>query len=971
MKKNIKRITSCILFMCILMSGFNFCKTVNAEVDTSASGIIAPPSADILNEYATGGIKTITDANNNCLLLTVQNTSGAEWNTYRTLLMSKGYAEIVGKTAVSGSTNKWALYANDQYLINCFYSSVSKLSKITIEPRDVSIDVFKKPSSVDYVCEPMLIQMGLDDNTSTSQIDIERSGMGYILRLADGRFIVYDGGFEGTNVRNADKIYNIMKKYAATSGAYANQVVIAAWVITHPHGDHIGAFMNFVKYYIGYEGAGATLQSVICNIPSLSDNAADTNAILGYGVDLTTTKLDRYNKTLLALEEIGVDVYKAHTGQKYYFNEADIEILFTAEHFLPTQITTNSADVHGTNSLSIVSRVTWNCPAYAYTALFTADANYYSIREINKLYGANLATGNFVQTPHHGCVSEYKEGTPLAELTTFYNYVNAHRTLMPSGVRYGYVNQGKTTTPLYDDEARLIGYAQRAGNPTPSLPRTFIAGSSVSEFTLMYNEKKVVPVIHAGADFFGKAPTLESTTVAAKEGSVYLIYNEMGMSDLKASRSYKLLKDITITNIPGETQFPLLGAEFYGNLNGNGHKLIVRSSASIKLAIVSGDSAQGLLFTSIGTVKTDANGVMTDDQGTIKNLDIYAPYIAVNGNVGGQFGVIAAKTSGYSVIKNVNIVTKTINKKSTSNANFGSMVGKAMNGIQIIDSSYTGKIYSAIMDGTHFTSGGLIGCVEMKVNDASTTNDDSLNRTVVINNCTVNQNDSEKYVFGYTNGGGLIGLIKTNPATVTISNSAVYSGVKANDFAGGAIGKIGTAATVTIDGFTNYANISGNTANEFVGYSNTSGVVLNISNCSNRGIVNGVASVIDLTPKANTGVRVENGVVYGIGEKLTLDDVKALFESSDSLKANSEHIGTGTILSYNDKDYKVVVLGDTDGDGQITSTDYLRVKSAFLDAYNLKNEFFTAADCDSDGEITTTDYLKIKNRFMGTQTTDE
>ena len=850
-----KKVLSLVLAVCTVFALFVFPVSA-ATVSTTATGVIAAPSKTELTAYVTAsGTKTVTDVYNNCLLLTVQNTTGKEWNAYRSLLVSKGYTEIVGKTAVLNSINKWALYANDEYMVNCFYDAMRKEAKISIEPRDVDLSVFTKPSTVKHVCDPMLIQMGLDDNTFTSQRDTERSGMGYILRLADGRFIVYDGGFEGTKLQNADKIYNIMKKYAPTSGTYANQVVIAAWVITHPHADHIGAFLSFTKYYIGYEGAPATLQTVICNMPSAADYAGDTNAILGYGVDVDDSKVNRYNKTLLALEEMGVDVYKAHLGQKYYFNEVAIEILFTAEIHLPEQITAaGEGDIHGTNTLSIVSRVTWECSAYTYSALFTGDANHYVIRELNKLYDVNLSTPNFVQLPHHGSICEFNEGTQIEVLTKFYEYVGAYRSLMPAGVRYAYVNQAKTKTAIYEDEARLIGYAQRAGNPTPGLKNTVIAGSSVTAFTLKYSTKKVVAEEFAGADFYATAPTLASTAVPYKDGSVYLIYNEAGLSDLKANRSYRMLKDMTITIIPGETTYPLLREDFYGNFDGNGYSLVVRSESAIGLSFASGNTKRGLLFNTIGATTTDANGVKADDQGTVKNLNIYVPSITIKGLTGGQFGVIAGITEGYSVIKNVTLNTGKIMKSSSANANIGSMIGKVVNGTYIVNSAFVGRIANGRTDSVAYTAGGLIGCVEMVADDTTTTNDDALKREVIIQDTTVNAGYTSGYIKAYTNAGGFIGAVNKNPVTVSVYGASSITGrVIATTNAGGVVGSINTEAVVRVYDFVNNASIPAYHAGGLVGKSDAAGVTLKAITCTNKGTIKSTGGVASSNTAGTAG----------------------------------------------------------------------------------------------------------------------
>ncbi len=61
----------------------------------------------------------------------------------------------------------------------------------------------------------------------------------------------------------------------------------------------------------------------------------------------------------------------------------------------------------------------------------------------------------------------------------------------------------------------------------------------------------------------------------------------------------------------------------------------------------------------------------------------------------------------------------------------------------------------------------------------------------------------------------------------------------------------------------------------------------------------------------------------------------------------------------------VVIKGDVDGNGEVTSTDYIRVKGGFLGLYEFEGAYFSAADVDGNGEITSTDYIKIKAHFSG------
>jgi hypothetical protein len=60
-----------------------------------------------------------------------------------------------------------------------------------------------------------------------------------------------------------------------------------------------------------------------------------------------------------------------------------------------------------------------------------------------------------------------------------------------------------------------------------------------------------------------------------------------------------------------------------------------------------------------------------------------------------------------------------------------------------------------------------------------------------------------------------------------------------------------------------------------------------------------------------------------------------------------------------------VVVGDVDGNGGIDSTDYMRVKAAFLGEFVLNDTQRKAADVDNGGAIDSTDYMRIKGQFIG------
>lgn len=121
---------------------------------------------------------------------------------------------------------------------------------------------------------------------------------------------------------------------------------------------------------------------------------------------------------------------------------------------------------------------------------------------------------------------------------------------------------------------------------------------------------------------------------------------------------------------------------------------------------------------------------------------------------------------------------------------------------------------------------------------------------------------------------------------------------------------------------------------------------------------------------AESGYRVENGLLFGIQPGTGINDVKGRLESKGgTVSINSGTIGTGTqitIISGNlQETLSVVIYGDVDGDGSISAVDYVLVKNHIMGSNTLNGANAKAADVNRDGSISAVDYVNIKNYIMG------
>ena len=91
----------------------------------------------------------------------------------------------------------------------------------------------------------------------------------------------------------------------------------------------------------------------------------------------------------------------------------------------------------------------------------------------------------------------------------------------------------------------------------------------------------------------------------------------------------------------------------------------------------------------------------------------------------------------------------------------------------------------------------------------------------------------------------------------------------------------------------------------------------------------------------------------------------ATVKNTNGKTVTSGNIGTGYTIKYNGSNYTVVKMGDVNGDGKITSSDYVRVKNELRDKVSLTSSQDKAADANNDGKISSADYVRIKNYLRG------
>lgn len=350
------------------------------------------------------------------LLFNAENGDG--YAQYLQDLTAAGFAlyaenEIVG--------NLYSTWTKDELIVTMMYMPNLGSVRIVAEPLSNGLVPLESENVyTDGGYENLILQIGCHYTKE------KNNGMCYAYRLCDGSFIVVDMGHNVQSI--ADNIYETLAKYAPDK----NNIVIAAFFVSHAHGDHIGGFYPLTDTYKDK----ITIEKIIYNYHNTKSLKASDNdfSIL--------TKIEDYAKNYP-----NVQLIEAHPGQEFYIRDAYIEMLYTWEQF-------NSDTIPYLNNSCIVFSVTLEDTKI----MQLGDCGPLASPIIVKMYGDYLDS-DFIQVAHHG----NQGGT--AELN---NAINAEVVMYPaSQYNFDRFFWEKRNEPFRDDELVYIADTKATMIPLP------------------------------------------------------------------------------------------------------------------------------------------------------------------------------------------------------------------------------------------------------------------------------------------------------------------------------------------------------------------------------------------------------------------------------------------------------------------------------------------------------------------------
>jgi len=200
-------------------------------------------------------------------------------------------------------------------------------------------------------------------------------GMSYVIQLRDGSFILMDGGVY--DAEDMQYLYELLEEKTPSN----QKIIITAWMFTHPHYDHI----ELASYFLQKYESDVEILSFMYQFPDCEKMGA-----LYPGEERVPEDVRVLEKNIASYYPDAA-VYTIHTGEKYTFEGAEIEILFTVENTDPQKLKSY-------NGTSAAWRVTFDNGT---TFLVLGDCDNYACREIAAMYG-DYVKSDILQVTHHG-----------------------------------------------------------------------------------------------------------------------------------------------------------------------------------------------------------------------------------------------------------------------------------------------------------------------------------------------------------------------------------------------------------------------------------------------------------------------------------------------------------------------------------------------------------------------------------------
>ena len=327
------------------------------------------------------------------------------YEDYCAKLTAAGF-ELYTENTIEGSIYRTYVSEKKRAMLHVTYAAFTHAKTQGITLYKKAIRIVSSPTGIKPLAQTRLIEKEafnpvqtfekITDTRITAmqfQKDIGNFGNAYIITLEDGSFIILDGGSSVEGALDHHRLYRVLCDLYYLAHGYApndtnHRIKLAAWYLSHDHGDHTNNFIQFAATY----GEKIDAERMIANLCSESETYNSYNP--------ETKALDRLT-TITSQFKTHMAYYKVHTGWKFYIRNVEFEVLFTHEDLCPERL-------DNFNESSTAVRMTiyntdgkGNRQGIPTTVLWLGDLQKKGSQFLRSAYG-NYLQSDMCQVAHHG-----------------------------------------------------------------------------------------------------------------------------------------------------------------------------------------------------------------------------------------------------------------------------------------------------------------------------------------------------------------------------------------------------------------------------------------------------------------------------------------------------------------------------------------------------------------------------------------
>ena len=353
----------------------------------------------------------VSDSDLNGTQLVLDDADLAGYNAYVATLESMGYTTY---TTNNINGNLFATLYNSEQTINIGYYEKLEECRIVMEPfTPKTLIGLESDNNRPTVTTTQVTMLGCEYQKSDG--GYAGNGLSLLFRLSDGSFVIVDGGHTTNSAIFANNLIGAIKEQAKDY-ATGKDIRIAAWFVTHAHGDHMGMLRVEASKFNQF-----TVERVVANL--MSESELQRSFASSSGGNFAGSEGTANNYVRQAAATLGAEMVVCHTGQRFYFGDTVFEILYTVENFAPS--ITNAL-----NTSSLLFRaVTTDASGKSTSVMVMGDVTGPAMSICNRIYGKDMRS-EVVQVAHHG----YQTWGNDSAMISAYNYMSPEIVLWPMGL---------------------------------------------------------------------------------------------------------------------------------------------------------------------------------------------------------------------------------------------------------------------------------------------------------------------------------------------------------------------------------------------------------------------------------------------------------------------------------------------------------------------------------------------------------